>query len=178
MKANLNSAPRLGAQRRVAAAPMPSAARSVTAALTLAATLTLALAGLAEARHRGGPPPPPIAAEDPCAAMCFEEHRACFDGLRDDAAACATAAGCDAVREQVRAICRADDADEATCDEARDILRDCLEPCHGDSRAEAELCRDTLESCVTDECGLELPDRPRGPRRPGPFNRPDGGPRR
>ena len=57
MKANLNSAPRLGAQRRVAAAPMPSAARSVTAALTLAATLTLALAGLAEARHRGGPPP-------------------------------------------------------------------------------------------------------------------------
>ena len=137
----------------------------------LATMLALVTVTLAEARHPGpegrhGPPP----IDDPCAADCIDEHRACMDGVRDVVDACASAAGCELSREDLRAICGNGNHDSDDCRAAREAIRDCVGPCHDASRTDVEACREDNRECLETLCGIDVDQKP---VRPGRFQRPD-----
>jgi len=111
-----------------------------------------------------------------------EERRACFQMCKDATGAeecvydahaareyCAAENACTDLREQYAAACFVDDRDEVLCDEARALHRDCVAPCRDEFHTEMGFCRELMEPCLIEQCGIELPEGP--PNHRGPFGR-------
>ena len=107
--------------------------------------------------------------DDECVAACREAFGDCRFDAREAAAACLEEAGCDVLRDEYREVCLTAERDDEACSAARTAYRECVEPCHEARRDAAEICRESIEACLLDECGIEAP--PRGPRRPGHHGR-------
>lgn len=93
--------------------------------------------------------------DDECVAACREDLANCRFDARETSAQCLEEAGCDVLRDTYRETCLVADRDEEACDAARQALRDCVEPCRTALREDGDTCRQNLETCLTDECGLE-----------------------
>jgi hypothetical protein len=107
-----------------------------------------------------------------CVAACREALGDCRFDAREAAAACLEEAGCDVLRDEYREVCLTADRDDEACSAARTAYRDCVEPCHEARHDDAEACRESIEACLLDECGIEAPARrPRRHGRRGPRGR-------
>ncbi len=112
--------------------------------------------------------PAPALAQDAvdrdCVQACVDADKACSDPIRETAAACRDAAGCDGLLDAAKASCDADRTSEE-CSTARAAVRECLAPCKDAQKEGLDACREASLTCLRDECGLEgLPPRCRGPR--------------
>jgi hypothetical protein len=116
---------------------------------------------------------PAVSQEDPndatseCVAACREAHRDCRFDSREGLKLCLEEAGCDLLRDDYRAVCLAEERDDEACAAARDALRACVEPCRDAAQADGEACREATGACLSEQCGIEKPERPTRPHRPG-----------
>ena len=106
-----------------------------------------------------------------CVRACRDSSRDCRSDVRAAQRTCFEDAGCDVLRDDYRDTCFVVDRDDEACDAARTDLRECVAPCRETARADGASCRETIDACLSDECGIdELPERPRrgrGFRGPG-----------
>lgn len=108
---------------------------------------------------------PAVAADSSCVKGCTDALRSCSKDVHDAAAECRSAAGCDDLAAELDTACAAD-GDEDVCAEAKQALRDCVEPCRDEAQTQMEACRTTAETCLSEQCGVsEIPPPPCRPGR-------------
>ena len=111
-----------------------------------------------------------------CVAACSEDFKACVGDAKEAFGGCREAEGCLEARSLAREICRAEEVDEAACEEAKGIARECFSVCREPLKIEIETCLGEGEVCLIDGCGLELrrPARALRSGRIGRRGRPGG----
>jgi len=88
-------------------------------------------------------------ARDPqCLKDCGDELKLCMSEGRDDSAACFDE--CQPLRDAAREACSAD-SESAECEEAREALHDCIQPCREALAPVLKACAEEGLVCV-DEC--------------------------
>jgi hypothetical protein len=92
-----------------------------------------------------------------CIASCHAGSKECYAGARDGFQTCSLGFGCEEIRDALRATCYGPDRDHEACKEAWGGLRTCLEPCVSGLYEDATMCRQEVDSCITDQCGTENP---------------------
>jgi hypothetical protein len=97
---------------------------------------------------------------DSCAGTCRSESGAadCQFDAQQAKQLCLQEHGCDALRGAYSGACLGKNRDEAACNEARGKLRDCVAPCHEGFSARLGVCMELMDTCLREQCGIELPE--------------------
>jgi hypothetical protein len=93
----------------------------------------------------------PHVAKDPqCLKECRDGFKGCVGDARDTAAPCFE--GCQPLIAAARAAC-VEDLTSAECQEARDAVHDCVQPCREELQPALRVCAEAGSGCV-EECPM------------------------
>ena len=96
-------------------------------------------------------------AADECLDDCRSESKDCLSESREMFALCTEGFGCGELRSAFREACFTRDRDVETCREAAKAIKSCVSPCKDDLFDDLGTCREAMDVCVEETCGVESP---------------------